>query len=97
MRKTLIIIAMLIIGNAAFAVEGPGTMTFSPTQIPARPAPFPPVQLDSAQRYLQQCEQVNTNLQLERLNNTLRMQNYNGYNGAKIQNPYVTYPNNYGY
>ena len=91
MKRTLIIISMLITGAVAMAVEGPGTMTFSPTQIAAKPAPLPPSNLDAASRYLNECPKSSYDM----------YGNLNGYApinpnfGSRIYNPYGGYANIY--
>ena len=89
MKRTLIIISILIAGADAKADVGP--LVFSPTQIAAKPAPFPPVQLDAASRYLNECPKSSYDM----------YGNLNGYApinpnfGSRIYSPYGGYANIY--
>ena len=91
MKRTLIIISMLITGAAAMAVEGPGTYIPSATQLPSQPAEWGPAHLDSATRILQGSPQPE-------YNTLYTYGNYQPINpnfGSRIYSPYGGYANIY--
>lgn len=90
MKRTLIIISILIAGTAANA-ENNGTPVFSPVKIAEQPAQFEPPHLDAATRYLNECPKSSYDM----------YGNLNGYApinpnfGSRIYSPYGGYANIY--
>ena len=89
MKRTLIIILMLITGAAAKADVGP--FIPSPIQLPAQPAPPAPAHLDSATRIIQGSPQPEYNTFYTYGNYLPINPNF----GSRIYSPYGGYANIY--